>query len=166
MTAGNTVQVIEKFVHIEGSSWRSQHGDCLQAGIEGLVGSPLIGIKGSAPVSFPVQTHIPVAQVFGNKILDQPGRPGRFIIFILRLHIFYQGIEQGDDPTIYFGSLLNRNLSCLVGKAIHIGIESKKRVSVVKGPEKLSFYLIHTRNIKFQVIPGLRIGDHIPSQGI
>ena len=33
----DTVQVIEQLIHVKGSDWGSQHGDGLQAGIEGLV---------------------------------------------------------------------------------------------------------------------------------
>ena len=166
MAASNTVQVIEQFIHIERSHRGCKQGDGFQTGIKGLVCGPLVGIKSSTPVSFPVQAYIPVTQVYGNKILDQPGSPGGLIVFILCLHIFYQGIEQGDNPTVYFGSLLNLYLSGLVGKSVNVGIEREERVGIIKGSEKFSYHLVHSRDIKFQIIPGLCIGDHIPAQGI
>ena len=45
----------------------------------------------------------------------------------------------------------------------NIGIQSEKRVGVIKCSEEFSAHFINTLNVKFQVFPRIRIGNHIPA---
>ena len=49
---------------------------------------------------------------------------------------------------------------------VYIGIQSEETVGIVEGSEKFTFYLVDTRHVEFQIIPRLRVSNHIPTQWV
>ena len=72
--------------------------------MEGLIGGQFVIIHLSTPETFPVKTDIPVAQVVTDEILDHPAGQGDVVVLISCLDLFLEGVEQGDDPSVNFGS--------------------------------------------------------------
>ena len=59
-----------------------------------------------------------------------------------------------------------RNLRGIGVKSVYVGIERKKSVAVVKGPEELALHLRHAVGVKLEVVPGLGVGEHVPSKRV
>src|SRR5690554_1728418 len=88
-----SLQVAVQLLHIKRRNGRSQQRYSLQALMQSLVGRQLILIKGSSPKTLPVQSYVPITQVFGHEVLNGTSRPRRLILVVGRMHILHQGVE-------------------------------------------------------------------------
>ena len=55
---------------------------------------------------------------------------------------------------------------CRGVKVFNVGIKGKEAIAVVQGSKEFSLHLRDALEIKFQIVPWLRIGDHVPAQRI
>ena len=109
MNAGGTArhrnQVRIESVGVERSQRRHQTGHGLQACIQTLVCTQFVLRHTVAPETLAVQAYIPVRKVIDDEIFYQATGFGQVIVLITFVHGFHQGVEIGDDPAIYLGSL-------------------------------------------------------------
>src|SRR3546814_3867825 len=59
-----------------------------------------------------------------------------------------------------------RNLLLVITEAIDVGIQSKESVGIIKRSEEFALYLAQSVDVEFQVVPGRRIGDHVPARDV
>ena len=120
------MQVPVQAVAVKRYNRRCQHGNLLQALIKGLVCRQLVRRRFAAPVPFPVQPHVPVAQVFGHEFLDCPARTGGLVVLVILSHILYQRVEQRQYPPVYLRPVNERNLLLPSREAVDVGIQRKE----------------------------------------
>src|SRR5450759_352341 len=131
MSSGNIIQIAEKTVHIEWSYRSSQLTHRFETDIQGLVCCKFILVIFSSPVTFPVQTYIPVAEVFSYKILYCTSCPGQVIIIITISNLFNKRVKQGDYPAVYLRSFINRDLFLGISEIINICIKRKEGIGII-----------------------------------
>ena len=128
-----------------------------------MICGDFVGIHLSAPETFTVQTYIPVRQIFADEILNGASRRRRVVVVECRRNVADQSVEQRDNPTVDFGTLGNGNLLLLAREAVDVGIEREERIGVVERAEEFATHLIDAIDIEFQIVPRLRVGNHIPA---
>ena len=166
VTATNGVEVTEDAVGDEWCDRRCEHNHGLQAGVECLVSRKLILAHSTAPETLTVEAHIPVREVLVDKLVDAACRRGWVVVLEVCRNIADKGIEFRENPAVDLWALLNRHLSLAARKAVDIGIEGEERVGVVERAEELTATLINAIDIELEVIPRLRVRDHIPARSV
>ncbi len=75
-------------------------------------------------------------------------------------------MQAAQNPAVQLGTVLLRNLRGIGVQSVHVGVERKKSVGVVKGSEELALHLGDAVGVKLEVVPGLCVGQHVPAQGV
>ena len=159
-------QVSPQSVGIERSDGRHQFGYGLQTGVECLVGALLVGTHGIAPEAFLAQSDKPVAHLVHGECLYQSACLGRFVLLIALLDLLDEAVEAGQQPAVHFGSFVQGNLFLFVMPSIHIGIHGQEAIRLCQLAEEGAGNLLHTFDVKLQVVPRSAVGNHIPSQWV
>ena len=60
----------------------------------------------------------------------------------------------------------HRNFRLLSRKTVHIGVEGEERVGIVERAEELAAHFVHAVPVELEVVPGLRVGDHVPTRRV
>src|SRR5689334_834951 len=94
-----------------------------------------------------------------NKSLYGPARLGRLIIVKISCYVFYQRIQQGNDPAVYLRTIFQRYISLLERELVQVGIHREEIIRIIQGGEQFTLYLTDPFNIKFHAIPWRRIGN-------
>ena len=166
VATAHCIQVAEDAIRDERSKRSRQLNDGLEAGVESLVCCQLILGHTTTPKTLTVQTYVPVREVLAHELLNHTSCGSGIVTLQALGHVLHQSIEQRDDPAVDLGTLLNGDLLLRAGETIDIGIEREEAISIVERTEELTTYLIDALNIEFQVIPRLRVRDHIPTNCI
>ena len=95
-------QVHIQAVGIERSNRSHQFRHRFQTSVQSLVSRQFVLRHRASPETFPVQAHIPVAQVIVYKVCNQTSCLCRFVIIEASIYIFYQRIEQRQNPAVDF----------------------------------------------------------------
>ena len=82
MSSGYIVEICKEPVHIERCNRRRKPADGFETDIKRLVCGQLIPVVFPAPVTFPVEPYIPVAEILSNKILDSSSGTCKVIIVV------------------------------------------------------------------------------------
>ena len=101
-----------------------------------------------------------------DEFFDVSRSGGGLVVCIAGIYPCLEVVEQGDDPSVDLGALIERHFCFAVNKAVDVGIEGKKRIGIVQGAEGFSFYFFYPGQVKFEVVPGGCIGDHVPAGSI
>ena len=166
VAAADGIQVAEDTVGDERCERCREHRNGLQAGVERLVGRQFVVVHTAAPETLAVQAHVPVREVFSHELLDGACRRGRVVILERAGYFLDERIEQRNDPAVDLRALFDGNFRLLARKSVHIGVEREERVGVIERPEELAAYFVHAVPVEFEVVPRLRVGDHIPARGV
>ena len=94
MSSRNVIKIAEKPVHIEWSYRCGKLTDGFETYIKSLVCCNFILVIFSAPVTFPVQTDIPVTEIFGYKILYCASCTGEIIVIITISNLFDKRVKK------------------------------------------------------------------------
>ena len=163
MASAEGVQVGEDTVADKRRERRSQLRNGLQTGIERLVSGQFIFGKFAAPETFSVQAHVPVRQVFADEFLDGASRRRRIIIFERVRYLFDQRVQQRDDPAVDLGTFFDRHFRFAAGESVHVGVQREKAVRIVQRSEEFAPYFVHAFHVELEVVPRLRVRDHVPT---
>ncbi len=166
VAAGHRVQVAIQPLGEERRDGRDELGNRFQAGVKRLIGRNLVLTLTALPETATTQAHVPVAQPFVNESLYHAAGTGRFILVQGLVHSGHERVELGKDPTVDFrtGSVIHFGL--LVGKAVDIGIKGKETVSIVERSEELALHFGDAFLVELEIVPRLRIDDHVPARGV
>ena len=155
-----------------------EQGNGLQAGIKRLVSRLLVGIHLTAPETLAVQSHVPVAEVVLHKVGDSTSGFGGFVGVVCLGYLLNEGVEFGEYPKVDLSITIRfvivsfstrYRLVIVFGSrrpVVHIGIQGKECIGVVKCAEELPADLAHAFGIKFQVVPRRTICQHVPSYSV
>ena len=166
MAPAHGVQVAEDAVHHEGCEGRRELRDGLQAGVERLVGGQLVLGHSAAPETLAVQTHVPVREVLAHELLDGAGGRRRVVVLERLGHVLDQRVEQRDNPAVDFRTALDGHLLLAAGEAVDVGVEGEEGVGVVERAEELAAHLVHAVAVELEVVPRLRVRNHVPPRGV
>ncbi len=160
------LQVSIEHVGIERSNGSHQLCHHLQAGEQGLIGGELVGVHVSSPETLLRQTHEPVGHVVHHKSLNQPSGARWLIRLIAFRHVPHERVQFRENPAVHLAALCHGHLRLLVCPAIHVGVHRQEAVGLLQLAEESSAHLLHALLVELQVVPGLRVGEHIPAQSV
>ncbi len=162
MAAGALVKVAPDALGDEGRKGCGERRHGLEAGVKRLIGREFVFGEAAAPEAFAVQAHVPVREVFAHEIGDRTRRRGGVVVLQTRRNIFYERIQQRDDPAVDLGPFGDGDLGFIAAEAVDIGVKREETVCVVESSEEFAPHLVHPVGIEFEVVPRLRVGDHVP----
>ena len=162
----DVVQVAEDLLAEERRDGRHQAGHGLKAGVERLVGRKLVGVVFALPETAAREAHVPVAEVGVDELGDGATRTGRLIALVGVVDFEDEGVELREDPAVDLGTVFDVDVSLAVIELVDVGVQGEEGVGVVEGAEELAAHLVDASLVKLQVVPWLRVGDHIPTHGI
>ncbi len=161
-------EVVVELIGIEGSERCEQTGHRGEAGVERLIGGALVGAHLLTPETLAVEAHIPVAQVVVDETVDEAAGARRVVVVELSGHTLDERVEAGEYPAVNLGEadLAVAERGGVGVEAVDVGVEREETVGVVECTEKLTAALIHTVGVELQVIPRLRVGEHVEAHGV
>ena len=162
----DVVQVAVELLTEERSDGRHESGDGLQAGVQRLVSRQLILVVFALPETATREAHVPVAEVSINELSDGATRTGGLVTTTRLIHGENQRIEFRENPAVNLRTLLDVDIFFLIVELINIGVKGKEGVGVVQSSKELATHFINACLVKLQVVPRLRVGDHIPTHGV
>ena len=112
------------------------------------------------------EAHVPVAEVGVDEVGDGATRTGGLIALIGIVDFEDEGVELREDPAVDLGTLLDVDVGLTIVELVDVGIQGEESVGVIQGSEELATHLVHASLVKLQVVPRLRVGDHVPTHGI
>ena len=134
-TVGDAIEVEEESFAEEGSDGRHETCERFEASVESLIGGDLVGGHITLPETATAKTDIPVAEIGIDKLLNSTACLGGFIVSESLVNSLDQSVQLTQNPTVDFGTFSYGDIGFLILKAIDIGIESEKAISVVKSAE-------------------------------
>ena len=137
-----------------------------EAGIKRLISRQLVGVVFALPETAAREAHVPVAEVGIHELGNGATRTGGLIAAVSVVHFEDEGVEFRENPTIDFGTLLDVDVGSGVVELVDVGIQGEEGVGVVEGAEELAAHFVDTSFVEFQVVPRLRVGNHVPTHGV
>ena len=165
--AGSAVQVPVQTVRVKRRQRRHEPRHGVQTRVQGVVGGALVCAHFALPEPSAAQPHVPIAQVVRYELLNRPVGLGGLVLVHLLRHFRHQRLQSAQNPAVNFRTIRRVHRGRGFGiKAVHVGVECKEPVGVVKGAKKLALNFRHAVRIVLQVVPGLGIGEEVPAHRV
>ena len=165
-TVGYVVEVAEHTLAEEGCDGCHQAGEGLQTGVERLVGRNLVFGVFAFPETAATQTHVPVAEVPVDELLNGAASFHRLVVVEIVVYGFHKGVELGEYPAVDFGTAGDFDVGLGVGETVDICVKREETVGVVQCAEEFLTHIVNAGGVEFQGVPRLRVGNHVPTCGV
>ena len=114
-----------------------------------------------------VEAHIPVGELLIHKLLHGTSGTGGFVVIERGHDLLDEAVELAHEPAVHDAALGIGYEGFLVAPLVAIGVGSKDAaVGLVYLQEETGRDTLHTLGVEGEVVPGSRIGHHVPAYGV
>ena len=157
-------QVAVQAVGIEGGDGGHQTGHSGQTAVERLVSAEFVVVHIAGPEAFAAEAHIPVGEVVDDEGGDEAAGTCGLVVLEGFGHAGDERLEFGEYPAVHFGTGLY--LRFVAREVVLVGVGDEEVVGLEQFAKEGARHFLDALLVKLEVIPRLRVGNHVPAQGV